>query len=101
MKVEIMVPEGHSEQVYHHPTAEEKFLWKGHIPDSTTVVQFLEKLAFEHRVIRDKVYVPGEERFMAEYMIILNGRFLPANEMKVTILRDSDEITILPVPFGG
>jgi hypothetical protein len=101
VKVEIMIPEGQSEQGYHHPTAEEKFLWRGLVPEAITPAQLMEKLAVEHEDIREKVYDPSERKFLAEYMMILNGRFLLLEEMNVVSIRENDEINLLPVPFGG
>lgn len=101
MKVEIMVPEGPIEQGYHHPTAEQKFLWRGLVSEAITPTGLLEKLAVEHEMIREKVYDPSENRFLAEYMVILNGRFLPAEGMSNLSMKNEDELIILPVPFGG
>ncbi|SMP53848.1 hypothetical protein [Anoxynatronum buryatiense] len=101
VKVEMMIPEGPVEQGYHHPTAEKKFLWRGLVPEAITPVGLLEKLAVEHEIIREKVYDPSENRFLAEYMVILNGRFLPVEEMSERSIQCDDELMILPVPFGG
>jgi sulfur carrier protein ThiS len=101
VKVEMMIPEGPIEQGLHHPTAEQKFLWRGMVPEATTPAGLLEKLAVEHEIIREKVFDPSANRFRAEYMVILNGRFLPAEEMRELSIRENDEVTILPVPFGG
>lgn len=101
VKVEIMIPEGPIEQGYHHPTAEKKFFWRGLVPEAITPAGLLEKLAVEHEVIREKVYDPSGYRFLAEYMVILNGRFLPTEEMRERSMQSDDELMILPVPFGG
>lgn len=101
VKVEMMIPEGPIEQGYHHPTAEQKFLWRGLVPESTTPAGLMEKLAVEHEMIREKVYDPSENRFLAEYMMILNGKFLPSEDMRALSIHHEDELMVLPVPFGG
>ena len=71
------------------------------ISEGETVLEMVRQLTRENDVVRKFVAEKDELEFGANVLVVLNGVFVNPHDRSETLLKDGDEVTLLPVVAGG
>jgi molybdopterin converting factor small subunit len=71
------------------------------IPEGETILGMVRQLAMQSDVFRKSVFEQDQQEFGAEVLVILNGVFVNPYDRSETVLRDGDEVMLLPAVAGG
>jgi sulfur carrier protein ThiS len=69
------------------------------IPEGETILGMARQLAAQNEVFRKIIF--KQEEFGANVLVILNGIFVNPQNRAETLLKDGDEMMLLPVVDGG
>jgi molybdopterin converting factor small subunit len=69
--------------------------------EGETILGMVRQLAAESDVFRKIVFPKDYLEFGADVLVILNGVFVNPYDRSETLLRDGDEVMLLPVVDGG
>ncbi len=67
----------------------------------STLAEFLAGLAASHENFRQFVFDPATNAMNDEVVIVLNNKLVQFKDIKDTVLKDQDIITLSPVLVGG
>jgi molybdopterin converting factor small subunit len=59
------------------------------------------QLAAQHEAFRTLLFDETNQEFGANVLVILNGSFVNPHDRSETLLKDGDEVMLLPVMDGG
>jgi len=71
------------------------------ILEGETISDMAYRLAMRDEVFRKFVFERDGSEFGAEVLVILNGAFVTPQSRSETLLKDSDEVMLLPAISGG
>ncbi|HTU02736.1 MAG TPA: MoaD/ThiS family protein [Candidatus Sulfotelmatobacter sp.] len=70
------------------------------IPEGASIPDMARQLAAQHAGFR-RLLFDEEQEFGANVLVVLNGCFVNPHDRSETLLKDGDEIMLLPVMDGG
>ena len=71
------------------------------VAENTTISDLMTALTLDSVPFREKVYDPEASRMSNYFHLVINNSLLQCPQALATVLRDRDEIIILPVYTGG
>jgi molybdopterin converting factor small subunit len=71
------------------------------ISDGETISEMARQLAARNDVFRKIVFDKKNSEFGAEVLVILNGAFVNPQDRSETLLKQGDEVMLLPIVDGG
>lgn len=71
------------------------------ISDGETISEMARQLATRNDVFRKIVFDKNTLEFGAEVLVILNGAFVNPQDRSETLLKQGDEVMLLPIVDGG
>jgi sulfur carrier protein ThiS len=74
---------------------------KKSVQAGTTVYDLFCEMAANYPEFSKQVFNPSNGQLSDQVMVIMNGRLLQSADLKTTVLKDNDKITLSPVLVGG
>ncbi len=71
------------------------------IREGETIPGMARQLAAEHQIFRRLLFEEANQEFGANVLVILNGALVNPHDRAETLLKDGDEVMLLPVMDGG
>jgi sulfur carrier protein ThiS len=71
------------------------------VSEGQTIADMARQLAAESNVFRKVVFDREEMEFGANVLVVLNGVIVNPNDRSETLLREGDEVLLLPIMDGG
>ena len=71
------------------------------VRDGESIPGMARQLAAQHEVFRALFFDETNQEFGANVLVVLNGSFVNPHDRSETLLKDGDEVMLLPVMDGG
>ena len=71
------------------------------IREGESIPGMARQLAAQHEIFRRLFFDETDQEFGANVLVVLNGSFVSPHDRSETLLKDGDEVMLLPVMDGG